>query len=353
MKNIITNYRRIQPWENFFLDSAIVSVGQAVGITFEHGFQPISAVTGDLFSYMYSAEKPCDSGLTNYFFDPKAVESAYALFGYSCIYFSSDQIKADLQTALHFIRESIDRGVPVLAWGCGHVITNSGACCDPMPEGCLIGGYEDDLLYVNLYPGKERLAETSARGKPGVDEYGYTAIDADKALATTYGIFILGDKIQKPEEKTLYRDILYKIPGYLTKQPTDGYFFGKDAFDQWSAVLRNDSYWPDAAAAEANCWDKHCCAYCSLCTSLGVGEGGIMTLIEKMAQTLPDVPQAAAIVPLFAKLQALNQAIWDTQGGFMPPFDQLYKHEYRENLAGILDEMGLICSQIAALFSSI
>ena len=33
----------------------------------------------------------------------------------------------------------------------------------------------------------------------------------------------------------------------------------------------------------------------------------------------------------------------DTQGGFMPPSDQLCKHDYR-------DEMGAICSQIAALF---
>ena len=65
--NRIKQYRRIQYWENFFLDSAIYSVGQSVGVSYEDGFRPVSAVTGDLFTYMYSEDKPCDSGATNYF----------------------------------------------------------------------------------------------------------------------------------------------------------------------------------------------------------------------------------------------------------------------------------------------
>lgn len=57
-------------------------------------------------------------------------------------------------------------------------------------------GYEEDeLLYVNLYPGEDRLAETSAGGRPGVNQWGYTALYAKEALATTYGVFLVGDRM--------------------------------------------------------------------------------------------------------------------------------------------------------------
>lgn len=95
---------------------------------------------------------------------------------------------------------------------------------------------------------------------------------------------------------------------------------------------------PDAA--QRNCWDKHCHAYCSLCTSIGVGDGkGVVGYLEKAAQLLPDMPEIAAILPLYRELRRLNQAIWDYQGGFMPPSDQMAQREYREAIAGILERM--------------
>lgn len=142
--NRIKQYRRIQYWENFFLDSAIYSVGQSVGVSYEDGFRPVSAVTGDLFTYMYSEDKPCDSGATNYFFMPEAVKRAYSLFGYGCVYCSNQQIHDAPDAALAQIRRSVDRGVPVLAWGCGGVEMANGNRLDPLPEGCLIGGYDTE-----------------------------------------------------------------------------------------------------------------------------------------------------------------------------------------------------------------
>lgn len=79
--NRIEHYRRIHPWENFFLDSALYSVGQALGIAYEEGIMPVAAVTGDLFAYLYSREKYCDSGLTNSFFRQESVEEVYAMYG--------------------------------------------------------------------------------------------------------------------------------------------------------------------------------------------------------------------------------------------------------------------------------
>lgn len=91
----LTNIRRIRVWENFFLDSAIYSVGVALGISFEDSFAPISAVTGDMFTYMYSDVKPCDSGITNYVYMPEVITDAFSLFGSECFYLSNADIKAD------------------------------------------------------------------------------------------------------------------------------------------------------------------------------------------------------------------------------------------------------------------
>ncbi len=352
--NRIKQYRRIHYWENFFVDSAVYSVGQSAGIEYKDGFQPVCAVTGDLFAYMYSSDKPCDSGLTNYFFMPEAVKKAYSLFGYDCIYLSNQAIRKDTGAVLDQIRRAIDHRIPVFAWGCGGVEMANGKRWDPLPEGCLIGGYdtENALLFINLYPGAERLAKTSACGRPGVDEYGYTAIDAAGALDTTKGLFFLGDKAAEPDMREIYRQVLYAIPHWMTMPPKDGYFFGEAAYERWASVMEDDEYWQDAQMAEAHCWDMHCSAYCAICTSIGVGEDeGVAGFMRKVAQTLQGVPEAKAVLPLFQRLRKLNQAIWDYQGGFMPPFDRLAEPAYRGTLAAILREMGGACRRIVAELS--
>lgn len=113
--NRIKNYRRIGNWENFFLDSAIYSVAQSLGIEYKSGFTPISAITGDLFTYMYSDTLPCDSGITNYIIMPEVVLNVFDSLGYGCEYLSQEEINSDLPRALKKIRASIDRGIPVLA----------------------------------------------------------------------------------------------------------------------------------------------------------------------------------------------------------------------------------------------
>lgn len=80
------------------------------------------------------------------------------------------------------------------------------------------------------------------------------------------------------------------IPELLTRKPENGYTFGMQAFVQWAETLREDAHWAEPDAAQRNCWDKHCHAYCSLCTSIGVGDGkGVVGYLEKAAQLLPDM----------------------------------------------------------------
>ncbi|MBQ4574636.1 MAG: hypothetical protein IJA85_05495 [Clostridia bacterium] len=348
----IKHYRRIGNWENFFLDSAIYSVAQSLGIEYISGFTPISAITGDLFTYMYSDTLPCDSGITNYIVMPEVVLNVFDSLGYGCEYLSREEINIDLPRALKKIRASVDRGIPVLAWGVGGVVASSGTRYDPMPEGALIGGYEDDILFINLYPGAERLAETSHGGRPGVDEDGYTAIPAADALATTNGIFIALQQIKPTDPSVVYRDAIMSIPHWLTMKPTDGYVFGRVAFERWAEVLLNDENWQTPEMCAANMWDKHCCAFCSICTSVGVatGEGRAVDYLNEVLEVCPEFEIVNELLPHYRKMRQLSQQIWDTHGGFEAPADKMADHSYRAGLAGILAEMSMCCDEILKIF---
>jgi hypothetical protein len=222
-------------------------------------FTFFSAITGDMFTVFYAADKPCDNGVTNYFFMPRVVRKAYSAFGHVCIYLSNAQIQKDFKAVMNVIKSSVDRGIPVLAWGMGNVTTKGGNHYDPMPVGCLIGGYgENNLLNVNLYVGPERMM---------LDDDGYTAIT--HGLDTTRGLFFVGDPIGQPDLREIYRSAIEGIPALLAMPPADGYVFGKEAFENWADALLDENRFAGKTDDELSgiCWDLHCSPYCNICTS--------------------------------------------------------------------------------------
>lgn len=348
--NKIQNYRRIQPYENYFLCSAICSMGKALGSEIDD-YHFYANFTGDNFTYLYAAEKgnpnnvQCDSGVTNYFFVPQFVKKAYATFGYDCIYLSNSQIKKDFRAVMNAIKASIDKGIPVLAWGMGNVEMGNGNRVDPLPEGSLIGGYdENDLLYVNLYPGAERLPEGS------IDEYGYSSIT--NGLDTTYGLFFAGEKIEKPDMRQIYQNVIDSIPAFLSLKPAKGYdggreyAFGKSAFEIWADTLVTDSYFENKTDDELGgiCWNLHCSPYCCVCTS------SAYDFFKDAVEKYPDLTMAVKLLPLYEKMQNYRQEIWALHGDFFPPMDKYRTHEFRAQIADILRKMGGVCDEILMAF---
>ena len=381
ISNKIKEYKKIEPWQNYFLCSAICSVGKKVGSDigdytlyenlagYDFDFKFFANFTGDNFAYLYAAEKgnpsgvQCDSGITNYFFTPQVVKKAYAAFGYDCIYISNSQIKKDFKVVMNAIKSSIDNDIPVLAWGMGNVIVRNGDSYDPkdwesgdvkldpgtrfdlLPEGCLIGGYdENDVLYVNLYPGETRMPEGS------IDEYGYTAIK--NGLDTTSGLFFVGAKLENRDMRKLYQDALDSIPTFLTLPPFEGYLggkyaFGKMAFDIWSDTLVTDAYFENKTDDELNeiCWNLHCSPYCCVCTSTAY------SFVQNTIDKYPDLAVATKLAPLYKKMSNYKDEIWQLHGGFFPPMDKFRKYEFRVQIADILRKMGGVCDDIVGLFS--
>jgi hypothetical protein len=333
VSNRILNYRKIQNWENFFLASAIYSVAKAAGTGIEN-FHFVSAITGDMFAWFYAKDKPCDSGITNYFFNPMVVKKAYAAFGRECVYISNGQIKKEFRNVMDVIKSSVDCGIPVLAWGMGNITVNSGSRYDPLPEGSLIGGYgADDLLYVNLYLDPKKAA---------VDDDGYTAIT--DGLNTTKGLFFAGSKIEKTAMKEIYRDAVDSIHAYLTLPPSDGYVFGPAAFELWADTLLDENNFEGKTDDELGnvCWNIHCSPYCCVCTS------DAYNFIKKAVEQYPDLDTAARVLPLYERMRQYKDDIWKLQGGFSPPTEKFASRQFRTQIAEILREMGKTCFSIVS-----
>ena len=346
--NRILNYRRLQNWENYFLASAICSVAVAVGTDEEqlktignekvgNGLHFFSAITGDMFCVLYSAAKPCDSGLTNYFFMPQVIKKAYAAFGYGCIYLSNAQIKKDFRTVMNAIKASINKGIPVLSWGMGNVTTRNWH--GDMPEGCLIGGYDGDLLYANLYPGPERME---------VDSDGYSSVPG--GLDGVKGLFFVGDPIEKPEPKEIYNQAIMGIPTLISMPPAEGYDFGQAACEKWADTLLEESRYAGKTNDELSgiCWQVHSAPYCNICTSAGL-------IYIRAAAEVYDLEIAKKLYPLYERFTQLRQEIWELHGpyeqsDFFPPMDLFRTQEYRTKVAEILRRMGGVCDEILRAF---
>jgi len=333
--NRITQYRKIQPWENYFLASALCSMGKLLGSG--HDLHFYSAITGDMFTYLYSSKRtPCDSGVTADFFAPQVVKKAYAAMGYDCIYLSTEYIKLNFRTVMNAIKASVDRGIPVLSWGMGNVSFFNGGYCDFMSEGCLIGGYgEGDLLYVNLYCGPERV-ET--------DDDGYTAITG--GLETTLGLFFVGEPIEKTHMAEVYREAIASIPTLLTLPPKDDFVFGQTAFETWADALLDESNFEGKTDAEIEglgvTWDIHCAPYCTVCTS------NALKFVKTAAKEYK-ITAAKKRLPLYKKFTKRRQRIWKLQKSFFPPVEKFRQRAFREKIAALLREMGALCAEIAAV----
>jgi hypothetical protein len=309
--NKITEYKKIEPWQNYFLCSAICSVGLKLGSGIDD-FHFYANFTGDNFTYLYAAEKgnpnnvQCDSGVTNYFFVPQFVKKAYAAFGYDCIYISNTQIKKDFRMVMNAIKASVDKGIPVLTLGLENQPKGTEWWLDYnglLGEGSLIGGYdENDVVYVNIYN------TYSAEGKKNLDEYGYSTITKEN-FENAKGLFFVGEQIKKPDMRQIYQNAIDSIPAFLTLPPAENesgrYAFGKTAFEVWVDTLEDDSFFENKTDDEFGGirWNLHCAPYCCVCTSSAAD------FLKKAAEECPDLEMAVKLAPLYNKMKQYKNDI--------------------------------------------
>jgi len=146
--------------------------------------------------------------------------------------------------------------------------------------------------------------------------------------------------------RQIYQGVIDSIPTFLTLPPTEGekgmYAFGKTAFETWAMTLETDSYFENQNDKKLNdiCWNLHCSPYCCVCTS------SAHDFFKNAVEQYPDLAMAAALLPLYKKMQDYKDEIWKIQEGFNPPIDKFRTHEFRTQIADILRKMGGVCEEI-------
>ena len=140
------------------------------------------------------------------------------------------------------IIDSIDNGRPVIAFG----------VIGP-PEACVITGYDekgDVLLGWNVFQDDEK-AEKEPSGFFRVRDW----------YPKTRGLLLVGEKVAKPDQKTMDTEALKWALQVLRTPQVRGSAAGPAAYDAWAADMLGDEYFPkgrkDVLGARLIChWDS-------------------------------------------------------------------------------------------------
>ena len=144
------------------------------------------------------------------------------------------------------------------------------------------------------------------------------------------------------------------IPEWLTLPAISDYTFGCAAFERWAEVLLNDALWQTTEqCTEESIWNRHCSAFCLMCTSMGAfgGSSRAVDYLNRVREVCPDLMIVSELLPHYERLSELTQQIWEIHEGFMPAPERMQERCYRERIASVLQQMADCCCDILRLFA--
>ena len=196
--------------------SALEALGESVS------YDTAMAVTGGAFRRTWNRDDGGNVCLT--YFSPEPEVRGFRALGYS--FTALPPVKADMVKA---IKASIDRGVPVIAFG-------------PVgpPEAALITGYDDD--------GETLLGYSFFQDPALPDMYEQHDWYEQAIWAGDKGLLLIGDKVARPTEReTLIQTLRFAVDLARTaERPTiPDHVCGLAAYDAWAAGLEIDADYPE------------------------------------------------------------------------------------------------------------
>ena len=163
-----------------------------------------------------------------------------------------DEWKADTDLYYGFVKQFIDRGIPVLCAGVGSNFNYD-----------LLTSYDDETTVCHLSCGDD---VQYGRDIP------FGEIECD---------FVFIERLPKIDDiAAVYRNAVMQIPSLMIAEPTpDGVTFGAEAYRMWAEDITGDRY--DRYTAETfDGWAHWCIYICNLATNGGHGEGFLRRAYE-------------------------------------------------------------------------
>lgn len=271
--------------ENYWLHGCMTYIAACLGLPGQYNYQFFNCYSGDSVTQIFSKDPSVGAWSYSHECTREALERSFQAIGYDFTYISSVENAIDW---LPRIRESINRGLPVMARGGGKTDGQQ------IEFNCIVG-YDNGALYYLFCDKEQPLAVT---------EYEFKEL-----------VFI-GDKISDPIPLAEgYKEALYHIPSLLTKPATEELSFGIQAFEDWAYQLSDGSL-ADYDNPWHNVWSVHGTYLCMLGSN-----GGGFGLFEKVMEYYPEMTWLADVVKLYDELSDIFQTLAYRDGGMCGGFD--------------------------------
>ncbi len=226
-----------------------------------------------------------------------------------------DEWKADADLYYGFVKQFIDRGIPVLCAGVGE---NSNFD--------LLISYDDETGKCHLSCGDDVQYGT---------DISFREIECD---------LIFMERLPRITDiARLYRRAVMQIPVRMQAETTaNEVFFGAEAYRRWAADIRNGRY-DRCTADNFDNWRHWCIYICNLATNGGHGEA----FLRRAFELNPDMTFIPELIGLFHENDKVWNELESLGGGFNCTIETLHDKEKRVAIVDVILKLAETNEQIA------
>lgn len=320
-RKLIPNVERLYQVksENYMFPSCMRSVMSAFHEDKAYDFAFFAGVCGDFFTQIWLEPKwrYNDSYSNVCKATQKPIKAAFDACGYEYTYVDHAQIKENETEMLQRIIASIDKGLPVLAFG----IVGPPVCS-------MICGYAEE--------GKQLIGWSQFSGEVIEDEIidqvcAENYFQVESVLSHVETLIFFGKKKPRSSIAENIKQSILNIPSLAALPSTDELRMGKDAFDAWADSLLCDEYFEDETMLEGPLDTYQSCV-----VQTGTNLFYLESYLEHAFTLCPEIEtELKTLMDLFAKEKEVFDQLIEYQGGYFFERDRkaLLDKSFRQGLA--------------------
>lgn len=312
--------------ENYMFPSCMRSVMAAFNEDRAYDFSFFAGVSGDFFTQLWLEPKwrYIDSYSNVCKASQKPIQAAFDACGYEYTYVDNTQIKEKEAVMLQRIIASIDKGLPVLAFG----------IVGP-PNCSIICGYAQE--------GKQLIGWSQFTGELKEDELidqvcAENYFQAENDLTHIEALIFFGKKKPRVSIADNIKHSILNIPALAALPSTEELRMGKEAFDAWADSLLCDEYFRDETMLVGPLDTYQSCV-----VQTGTNLFYLDAYLKNALTLCPEIEaQLKTLIDRFAQEKAAFDQLIEYQGGYFFEKDRkaLLDKNFRQGLAKHVKAVG-------------
>ncbi|NJD03992.1 MAG: hypothetical protein FIA99_15655 [Ruminiclostridium sp.] len=251
--------------KNFAFDNCMEFLMEKLGESKKLDYWVITGITGNGYTPVYNksdSTTACDYCVSGYLAGSDYVNYIFDSIGYGHTYVTSEELNADKSRYIQKLKDYIDRGVPVIA------ISYSNASSSNI-----------DALTHYLYVRQEDYKKTLLFSKKANDEL-YHKLSAMESISQDW--IFAEEKIHDIALIDICRNVVMKLPYWLTFPERNGVFFGPSAYRAWADDIEVGRY-----KGEIDVFHNYGVYMCNLATiawANNIKDAPYASIINRLAQ---------------------------------------------------------------------